>query len=308
MGQPTAFWAPVHRVLQRQPPSAAGIVSPYAAPSVDFLGNGVQDHRLPYDLLNGSAAAPAVLAHFGRTVMALNITPAALGTAKIAALANVVSGTAMTLAAASTGITVVPAGGLLVLPSLNVVPANALVLDGNPALKSFGRKGNAGFYDRTSLTARAVSITAAASATGGHFVVSGYDIYGYPMSENINAAAGAATTNGKKAFKFITSVVPQFTDAHNYSVGTTDIFGLPLRASQFADTLLHWNDALLTANTGFVVADATSPATTTTGDVRGTYAVQSASDGTKKLVARIDLSLALIQADATQGLFGVPQV
>lgn len=305
-GGPSAVWAAFHRVLGRMPPGSAGLPA-LAAPSIDYLGSGIQDHRLPYNTAM-SATGAGVVGHWGSNILALGITPAALGTAKIAALANVVSGVAMTLAVASTGITVLSSSAsVLMFPSLVTLTAG-LMIDGNPGLKKFGLKGFTAFYDRASITARAVSITGVVSTVGGNFLVSGYDIYGYPMSERITAAAGVATTNGKKAFKVVTSVVPQFTDAHNYSVGTTDIFGLPLRAAIFPETLIHWNDALITANTGFVVADTTSPATTTTGDVRGTYAVQSASDGAKRLIVRHNPSLSAVQTDPTIGLFGVAQV
>lgn len=305
-GTPTTFWAPVHRVLARMAPGALGFPA-LAAPSIDFLGSGIQDHRLPYNTAM-SATGAGVLGVYGGDILALGITPAALGAAKIAAAANVVNGTAMALAGASTGITLVAAGGVLVLPSLTTVPANALVLDGLPALKKFGNKGFTAFYDRASLSARALSVTGVAGGAGGAFLAKGFDVYGYAMSELITATAGATSVNGKKAFKFVTSVTPQFTDAHNYSFGTTDIFGLPLRAAISAETLVNWNDALLTANTGFVGADVTTPATTTTGDVRGTYAVQSASDGVKRLLIRFSPSLSAVQANPTVGLFGVAQV
>lgn len=302
----TTFWAPVHRLLARMAPGAAGFPL-NAAPSLDYLGNGIQDHRLPYNVINSSAGAGALGFYDAGPTMVLNQVPAALGAAKIAALANAVSGVAMVLAGATAGITLVPANTLL-LPSQVTISAG-LVLDGLPALKRFGLSGNfvSAFYDRATMAGRAVSITGVVSTAGGNFLVSGYDVYGYAMSELITAAAGVATTNGKKAFKIVTSVVPQFTDAHTYSVGTTDIFGLPIRCDTFGEALIHWNSALITANTGFVAADTTSPATTTTGDVRGTYAVQSASDATKRLVARVSPTLSGVQSNPTTGLFGVGQ-
>jgi len=49
----------------------------------------------------------------------------------------------------------------------------------------------------------------------------------------------------------------------------------------------------------------TSPATTTTGDVRGTYALQSAADASKRLVVRQFVTPANMGSIA--GLFGVTQ-
>ena len=169
----------------------------------------------------------------------------------------------------------------------------------------FGQSNTVYLWNPQSLIARALSITGSTSATGGDFIISGYDIYGVPMTEKITAAAGTGTTNGKKAFKYIASVTPQFTDAHNYSVGTTDIYGLPLRSDFFGDVSINYNATTVTASTGYVAAVTTSPATNATGDVRGTYALQSAADGSKRLMIRQFVLAA--NMGSTAGLFGVTQ-
>ena len=169
----------------------------------------------------------------------------------------------------------------------------------------FGQSNTVYLWNPQALVARAVNVTGSASSTGGNITISGYDIYGVPMSEVIAAPAGATTVNGKKAFKYISSVVPAFTDAHNYSVGTTDIYGFPLRSDFFSDVAINYNAAIITANTGYVAAVTTSPATTTTGDVRGTYALQSAADGSKRLAIRQFVLPA--NMSSFTGLFGVTQ-
>lgn len=307
----TAFYAPAHRINNKANNAAVfnPPLAPDVAPSLDFGGSGIQDHRLAYNVYSGANAATAlgILGWYGEPTRTINVAPATLGAANIAALANVVSGTPMTLAGASTGITVVPAGGFFLFPKAVTVPAGALCLDGSPAIFRFGSGFITGFYDPGSMLSRAVSVTGVAGGTGGDFLVSGYDAYGEAMSETITATAGATSVNGKKAFKFVSSIVPQFTDAHNYSFGTTDIFGFPLLAASFYDQTINWNNALIVASTGFVAAVTAAP-TATTGDVRGTYAVQSASDGTKRLVVTQRPSLSTMQSlGATVGLFGQVQ-
>jgi hypothetical protein len=140
--------------------------------------------------------------------------------------------------------------------------------------------------------------------------------------------AAAATAYSFKTFKYITSVVPQFTDAANYNVGTTDYFGFGYRSTIWEYTDVYWNGARQTSATGWVAADTTSPATTTTNDVRG--AIQTgasgpgsgiganASNGTISSLAmsgrRLEMGITLRPVDVLQGLptnavslFGVTQ-
>ena len=164
--------------------------------------------------------------------------------------------------------------------------------------------GYAALLDPIQSLARNVRVTGSASSAGQNFTVRGFDVYGYPMSEVIAGPAGATTTSGKKAFKYILSVTGTSAEAQNYSVGTGDIFGFPLRVDRFEQVQLYWVGALVTASTGWLTADATSPATGTTGDVRGTYAVQgSASDGSRRLVAYITPStLQMVNTFPSTGL------
>jgi len=160
------------------------------------------------------------------------------------------------------------------------------------------------------LLGRAVSVTAAASATYATATVNGYDIYGYPMSEALTISAGSVVT-GKKAFKYIKSVVLSGGTAdttHAYSVGTADVFGLPLRSDTFGDIIVNSASSLvastlITAATNYLPADRTTP-TATTGDVRGTFAATSSS-GANKLTIR--QSPQAYMAPYTTGLFGLTQ-
>ena len=167
-----------------------------------------------------------------------------------------------------------------------------------------------GLWNPTALLGRAVSVTAASGATYATATVTGYDAFGYPMTEAITISAGSAV-NGKKAFKYIKSVVLSGGSAdttHAYSVGTADVFGLPIRADSFAEVTVNYATSktattLITSAASFVAADLTA-ATSTTGDVRGTYAATS-STGTNRLVVRQNPSP--FNIDSTVGLYGVTQ-
>lgn len=200
---------------------------------------------------------------------------------------------------------------LTISASLGNSTLNAIAAERTP----FGSAGTIQLWNPMALTARAVSITTSVATVGttNVFTVAGYDIYGYPMSEAISVPSttvSGTTTNGKKAFKFITSVTPSVTDATtSYSVGTTNIIGLPLRSDYFGvNTFVYpgtGSTNLVTSVTGYTAA-VTTTATTTTGDVRGTYALQTAaSTGTNRLIVR--QSPALYNISSITGLFGVTQ-
>ena len=376
----TAFSGPVIAFGQNTIGSNPSITdyNPDLGPSLFWGGVGRIDPRPNFNYIPGQTAGQFTAGFGTSDVQTISYAPYALSTSAIAAAANVVSGTAMTLVSTnstSTGVSVsnsctnyntgAQVTGLLMVDgfaSFTGVIANSVLtvssltgtisigmtiagtgvntgttivnqLTGAPggvgtytvqgddtassttitaqatgttALgQPFGAPASVYLWNPQALVSRAVSVTGSSSSTGGNITISGYDIYGVPMSEVIAAPAGATTVNGKKAFKYISSVVPAFTDAHNYSVGTTDIYGFPLRSDFFSDVAINYNAAAVTANTGYVAAVTTSPATTTTGDVRGTYALQSASDGSKRLAIRQFILPA--NMNSVTGLFGVTQ-
>lgn len=146
---------------------------------------------------------------------------------------------------------------------------------------------------------RNVIIDAAGAATAV-LTVTGTDAYGLAMSEAITLN-GTTAVAGKKAFKTITSIAASIA-ATDFFVGTGDVFGLPIRADSRNYVQTAWNSAFVTTGT-FTAAVTTSPATTTTGDVRGTFAPADAADATKRLT----LWVYVLNDDTQVGLYGVTQ-
>lgn len=136
------------------------------------------------------------------------------------------------------------------------------------------------FFDPRQGVSRGVRcVGTGGGCSGGNFLVSGYDVYGMAMSELITVAAGANTGWSKKAFKYISSVVPQFSDAQNYTVGTSDVFGMVCRNDQVELVSATFNLLQITDGVGLTAA-VTTAATTTTGDVRGSIQVSASGGGT----------------------------
>jgi hypothetical protein len=129
------------------------------------------------------------------------------------------------------------------------------------------------------------------------------------MSEVIATGTAASTTvNGKKAFYQISSVTASGASVVTIAVGTTDILGAPLRITDRGYVCRAGWDNTLAEDAGTLTVAATATATTTTGDVRGTYLPSSAADGVKRLVMAIALPAIAAGPNATRiGALGVTQ-
>mgnify|MGYP003337711531 FL=1 len=138
-------------------------------------------------------------------------------------------------------------------------------------------------------TPRAVGITIGSGTIAAtNITVSGYDYYGQAMSEVISTGTTQSTTvNGAKAFYQISQVAVAGDCGGTVAVGTTDIIGLPVRVTDAAYIARAGYNNTLAENAGTFVAAATATATTSTGDVRGTFTPATATDGIKRLVVGI---------------------
>lgn len=158
---------------------------------------------------------------------------------------------------------------------------------------------------------RAVSVTTGAgSPTTVNITVSGYDYYGQPMSEVIATGTVASTTTpGVKAFYQISSVTASGGSVVTVSVGTTDVFGCPVRFIDKSYIVRYgWNNGTTDDTGGVLTVAATATATTTTGDVRGTFAPSSAADGIKRAVITVAVPGIAVGPNATRvGALGVTQ-
>ena len=184
------------------------------------------------------------------------------------------------------------------LSATAVAAAQAVAGAGNLTINGASATGGVATFD----VPRTITIVSTnAGDTTQTATVTGTDVYGLAMSELI-AFNGTTAVTGQKAFKTVTRVAISAALTGNGSVGSTDVFGFPFRANTRNYVLTAWNGAFVTTGT-FAAADATV-ATTTTNDVRGTYAVPDAADGSKRLT----LWMFIFDDDTQTGLYGVTQV
>ena len=163
-------------------------------------------------------------------------------------------------------------------------------------------------------TPRALQLTTVSGTitTSRNLTISGYDYYGQPMTEVIatgTTSSAVANVSGKKAFYQVYSIAINGSLPVAITVGTTDIFGLPVRCFDAGYVVkVGWNNTLAQDAGTLTVADMTNPATSTTGDVRGTYLPSSASNGVKRLVMTIAVPAIAVGPNATRtGALGITQ-
>ena len=284
--------------------------NPDSAPSLFLHGTGgALDPRAAYTY--GGAAGENKCygwAGGGFGLQCIDQVPSAISAVNIAASQSPGAGAITLVSTSGAGITV---GVSIQRGDTLATVTGLLAIDGAMGAVAFSQSGNVNIWDPTKAISRAVRITSGGNDSAITFTVTGYDLYGFPMSEAITGAnAGIAT--GKKAFKYISGVTHTGSVATTITIGTSDIIGLPIRADRFAYCGIFLGNTLITASTGFTAAVTTSPATTTTGDIRGTYALQTPSDGTERLQLFVTPSVANLGAvSATQtyttGLLGVAQ-
>jgi hypothetical protein len=154
---------------------------------------------------------------------------------------------------------------------------------------------------------RALSVSLVTGGTARAYTISGYDYYNQPMTEVITSVA-AATTNGKKAFYQISSIVGAGGSTTAITIGTTQLIGLPVRVTDGGYVAhIGWSNGFA-IDAGTLAVAVTTAATSTTGDVRGTFIHSTAPDGIKRLVLAILLPAIAVGPNATRaGAFGVTQ-
>lgn len=284
-------------------------------PMLADLGDAMLDPREAYSYQPGSGVTAQSVGFYTNTAV-VDYVPATLNASAFQATATGSSGVStFTLAAASS------AGGTfsttIVAPENGRVTGTLIAIDSTAAVLTFGSDKTVAVWNPGAGTGRVVTIKPSSNLDGGSFTVTGRDMYGYKMSEQI--AAGSTALTGKKAFKYISSITNATTPTSTgVSIGFGDTFGFPmavayagfnaqvqLLASAFSSAAAV---ALSSANT--VLASTVATQTSTTPDVRGTYASTTASNAAVRLqmvIAPTAANIAAVTSTNVSPLFGGTQ-
>lgn len=284
-------------------------LNPDEGTSLFHRGSGLLDPRWQFTFSPGQRPGQNTFGFISNEYALINQVPSAASATNIAASQSPGAGAIVLVSVSGAGITTGvsinrPDTGALVTGLLAIDVAMSPFRMGDPI------NGSIVFWDPTKAVSRALQFVSGGNDSGITFTVNGFDLFGFPMSET-RAGANIGTATFQKAFKYVQSITHTGSVATTLTIGTTDIIGTPLRTDFWGDLALVWNNNWVTApGTGYVAANTTSPATASTGDVRGTVNVSattpgSASDGVKRL--QLFLSPPLGNMVSVNGLFGVTQ-
>lgn len=154
-------------------------------------------------------------------------------------------------------------------------------------------------------------VTHAGTTVAMTALVTGTDENGAPMSELITfpATATSIAVAGKKAFKTVTSIAiaaAADAEANTLNMGWGDVLGLPFLLTH-KNAVIYMMDGIPQVTGTITAGVTTDPATTTTGDVRGTILPATATNGTRRYAAWIT-AIPVADRSGANSAYGVQQI
>ena len=271
--------------------TSSGAVTEYneeRGPATFDLGFGVLDPRPNFNYGPGNAVGTQLKSFYNGWVSA-DWIPYAINSSAISmsSATPIATGTsAVTITAyASNGVTLTT----IIAPE-NGTTVTCWAIDSTAAVLPFGQSGTIAAWNPASGTGRVINLTTTTTnATPIICLVNGRDMYGFKMTEAITASTLSSVGIGRKAFKYITSVICATTTINStgLGIGFIDTFGLPLKLPYMTNDMSiafstnYFSPIAAVAVTSAIVSAAsTTTQTSTTSDVRGVYASTIATNGT----------------------------
>jgi hypothetical protein len=286
-------------------------------PDISDLGSGLMDPRPFYRYSPGSAVGTHVLSLFNSEGY-VDFVPTSISSNGLLSNGTSSASGTLTLTATGAGVTttsvIAPESGATIT---GLILLGSTVAGSTIPYIQYGQSGTVCSWNPQFGTGRNISIACSSNLDSGNFTVLGRDMYGFKMSETL--AAGSTTITGKKAFKYISSITASTTiTSTGFLIGYGDIYGFPLKlpycginsivqvlASAYSSAV-----PVLMSSVTVVLASTVATQTSTTPDVRGTYASTTASNGTVRfqIYQGVDpVMMGNITASDTSALFGATQ-
>lgn len=274
---------------------ATGEYNDQRAPSLNDLGSGMLDPRSQYGYgyQPGQGVFPTIMG-FYNNVATVDFIPSALSTNSIAlsSISALSAGAAITLTASGVGVTVV---SCIIAPETGKLAGTLLCIDtpcggSTAAYVPFGQSTAIGVWNPASVCGRGVTMQTYGNSSNdvGVWTIAGRDVYGFKVTETITASTVAM--NSLKTYKYISAITaPGTLGSTGLTVGTADLYGFPMlvQGPQYVNMWFGATSSAtyISANTGnHTFGSSRSVATSSGGDVRGTYASTVASNGTSMRV------------------------
>jgi len=302
----TAFTGPVI-VCREDPLSSLGANAPVAipgnqnadaGPSMFHMAVAMLDPRAQYTYDTGQGQNPLGFDSAGNVI---NTSPTYGWLSATFQVADYAPGTAATFSLApiaTTGLTLsvtltataqngVTPGTTMTNAVTGATVTNLWRIDSNPAPYTFGT-GTYGVWDPANPPiGRCISISTPTNTTMSTttFTISGFDAYGYPITQVMQGPAGGSTTFSAKAFKWISGITVGATTSNTFSIGVSDTYGFPLFCSAVGYIRAFWNNSNVETSAATTFTAGTATTNSTASDVRGTIGLAglTISNGARKL-------------------------
>jgi len=265
--------------------SSAGTVNPdynpQSGPSLFYQGVAILDQRPYYSYKPGQGSSTPVYGWWGTdliTVIDAQITAPASNTIAQTQTSTTVTSRTITLTASNTANATI--GVSITRADTGATVTGLLAIEGAADTVTFGSDSTVNLWDPSTMVARTLQFSGSSDDSAGVYTVSGYDVYGYPMTEVIagSASTGTNPTLSIKAWKYISTIVASGTfNSTGVLVGVSSAIGFPLAVAspnyvQGCVSSDVDNFAWISSGAGpFTLASTVATQTSTTPDVRGTF-------------------------------------
>lgn len=296
--------------------SSTGQVMEYneeRGPSLYDLGYAMADPRPFYSYDPGSPVGTKALGFFHARAL-VDYVPSAVSTNAITAITSAwAAGQTFTVTAnASAGVVattiVAPESGLSV--TTFAIGSTTVAAP----YTAYGSGATVACWNSSAGTGRCLTISPTSNLDAGTWTIAGRDMYGYKMTETITSSGGAKTS--QKAFKYVDSISASTTiSSTGLQIGISDTFGFPAYCDGTSPDVYYnivsgTRTTAIAVSTGPITLGATATATSTTGDVRGTYASTTATNGVLRIQMRQNFTNTMasaVSAGDTSPFFGQTQ-